>query len=261
MRTHLSGFTMCPDEIVEKHGLTVAAVFGKIRRYESMSDGVCRASQTRMAEELSISPRSFGDHLATLVAEGYVEEVQAKVGGRTNHYRTTGKLSLHMGVGDTQNLRNSSAESADVFRKNFVPDTQNLPTKIVVKDTQHHHQDAVGLLFKEWEGVMGAITVSHANALNTWLDDWEQHLAALPENHPDKKRVPAEIMREAIETMSKHADKPNLAYLEAIMKNWMKSGVGAAKPGTPKVSRAGKALPAGISAEEIQKARSERGKA
>lgn len=113
MKATHSGFTMCPDSIVEEHGLITAAVYGKIARYASMKDGECSASQDRMAKELDISRRTFQRHAQILVDEQYISVRRT---GGTNKYKTTDKLSIIVSVTESQQKRQKGATDAPESR-------------------------------------------------------------------------------------------------------------------------------------------------
>lgn len=90
--TSMRGFTPIPDSMIERYGLTVAAVWGKMWRYCQMSFRVCEASQSRIAEELNLSRKTINESVAILVQDGYFEKVS--IPGKPNAYRDTGKATL-----------------------------------------------------------------------------------------------------------------------------------------------------------------------
>lgn len=94
--TTMFGFTPIPDGMVEKYGLVVAAVWGKMWRYCQMRSRICEASQSRIAHELKLSRKTVNKSIDVLVEAGYFEAVIYP--GRPNEYRDTGKASLHMAM-------------------------------------------------------------------------------------------------------------------------------------------------------------------
>jgi len=90
----VDGFTPIIDSIVSELGLMSAAVFGKVWRYSQMPDGVCTASQERMAGELGITRISVNQHLKILVASGYLKDLTPSLVGKPHTYADTGKAGV-----------------------------------------------------------------------------------------------------------------------------------------------------------------------
>lgn len=95
MATILDGFTPCPDEIVVNYGLHVAAVWGKISRYEQMEDRACYAAQARIGAELGLSRKTVNKHLKVLLGAGYIR-VKEGINGMPNTYNTTNKVVMKL---------------------------------------------------------------------------------------------------------------------------------------------------------------------
>jgi hypothetical protein len=89
------GWTPLSDELVEKHGVLVAAVGGKIWRYGQMKDRVCRATESRLANELKISRRTIIRAIKTLLLEGYVVDLTPTLHHRPHVYVTTEKMFIN----------------------------------------------------------------------------------------------------------------------------------------------------------------------
>ena len=98
----LGGFTLVPDKLVKEFGFFTAGVYGKIWRYEQMSDEVCRASLERLAEELGASDDTVHRHIRKLEQAGYILDLTPKLRNRPHLYKTTGKLSLSLTLAEAE---------------------------------------------------------------------------------------------------------------------------------------------------------------
>lgn len=112
-----SGFTPCPDVLVKAYSHTTALVWGKVWRYSQMSDGICRASILRIAEEMNIAPNTVAKHLEILEVDQYVKDLTPDVRNKPHEYMDTGKLVLKISLemaekGGTQNLSSRYAKFA-----------------------------------------------------------------------------------------------------------------------------------------------------
>lgn len=90
----VDGFTPLMDGVVQDLGLVTAAVFGKAWRYCQMADGVCKASQDRIASELGLSRITVNTHFAKLVKAGYLVDLTPGLLGLPHVYKDTGKAGL-----------------------------------------------------------------------------------------------------------------------------------------------------------------------
>jgi DNA-binding Lrp family transcriptional regulator len=127
----IEGFTPVIDSVVQDVGVTTAVVFGKVWRYCQMSDGVCKASQGRLAEDLNMSVRSVTAHIKKLVVAKYLRDTTPNLVGVPHTYADTGKAGMGITMAATssqpmQNLHTTSAKIAEV-------PMQNLHTKKVLK--------------------------------------------------------------------------------------------------------------------------------
>ncbi len=82
-------WTKLPKELVEKYGVMVAAVGGQIWSYCQMREGVCRASETRLAEELKLSRRTVSRAIRILIEGGYVIDLTPSLLHRPHRYICT----------------------------------------------------------------------------------------------------------------------------------------------------------------------------
>jgi hypothetical protein len=92
--TKLKGFTPILDSMTARYGLVGAAVFGVVWRHANMRNGVCSASQERMAALLGISRITINRWIATLCTDGYLEDTTPDTKNRAHVYRVTGKAGL-----------------------------------------------------------------------------------------------------------------------------------------------------------------------
>ena len=123
----VDGFTPMIDAVVLDVGIISAAVFGKAWRYCQMSDGVCKASQERIADELGISRITVNAHFAKLVHAGYLIDTTPDLLGLPHIYMDTGKAGVSISfTGGVNNLNTGSKEYLQGGVK-------NIDSKIVVK--------------------------------------------------------------------------------------------------------------------------------
>ena len=142
----VDGFTPLIDGVVMEVGLITAAVFGKAWRYCQMSDGVCRAAQERIANELGISRVTVNAHMAKLVEAGFLQDTTPYLIGLPHVYRDTGKANLSISfTGGCQNSLQGGV-------KNF--DTK----KEVKKEVKNTTTTAKSNTFKLYEENIGALT-------------------------------------------------------------------------------------------------------
>lgn len=88
------GYTPLIDSIVQKHGVMVAAVFGRMWRYTQMSSGICYAKQQTIADELGLTRVTVNTHIATLVADHYLKDLTPDLINQPHQYADTGKAGL-----------------------------------------------------------------------------------------------------------------------------------------------------------------------
>lgn len=94
----LSGFTPAPDVLIRDYGYITALVWGKIWRYCQMSDGVCRASLDRIANELGMSDNTIMRHLRPLCENGYLYDSTPDLKNKPHIYSDTGKIRIKVSV-------------------------------------------------------------------------------------------------------------------------------------------------------------------
>ena len=94
--TDVNGWTPLIDAITAELGMTTSAVFGRIWRYCQMDFHVCTASQQTIAEDLGLSRDTVNKACQTLVANGYLEEIERA--GMTKTYSDTGKAGFRITI-------------------------------------------------------------------------------------------------------------------------------------------------------------------
>lgn len=124
---HADGFTPVIDGMIPEVGAMTALIFGKAWRYCQMSDGVCKAAQDRIADELGLSRATVNTHFAKLVESGYLEDLTPNLLGFPHEYKDTGRANLSISLtGGVKNIDRGCQNSLQGGVK-------NIDTKIVLK--------------------------------------------------------------------------------------------------------------------------------
>lgn len=190
----VAGFTPLIDGVVADVGLVSAAVFGKAWRYCQMSDGVCKASQSRIAEELDLSRDTINAHFAKLVDAGYLEDMTPDLLGLPHQYRDTGKANLSISF--TGGCRPNPQ----------LPVDQTHTKKEVKKETKEKEEEQAQV-FRAYSSEIGILTPMIADSINEWIKDG----------------FPIKWMCDAIHEAALQ-NKRNWKYCEAIIKRWDAQG-------------------------------------
>ena len=150
----LNGFTPVIDGVVSDVGLMSAVVFGKAWRYCQMSDGVCKASQERIADELSISRATVNTHFGKLVEAGYLEDTTPDLVGLPHQYRDTGKANLSISFTGTS-------------QKDLHPPVKEIDTKKQYNKESKKHEDdpALAEISKAYQNEIAMLTPMIADEL------------------------------------------------------------------------------------------------
>lgn len=98
MLAHVNGWTPVIDNLVKEFGAITALVFGVVWRHCQMRNGVCTASQERLAELVGLSRQSINSHLAKLVDGGYLRDLTPEYRNRPHVYKDTGKASIIINI-------------------------------------------------------------------------------------------------------------------------------------------------------------------
>jgi hypothetical protein len=90
----VKGFTPVIDVLAQETSQTTAAVYGVVRRYCQMDEGVCRASVANIARRLGIHPKTARRHLKKLCKLGYLEDTTPERHNLPHVYRNTGESKI-----------------------------------------------------------------------------------------------------------------------------------------------------------------------
>lgn len=114
----VQGWIPLIDHLVQKYGVTTAAVFGRAWRYCQMWDGVCKASIPTIANDLGLARSTVKIAMQQLCVDGYLQDVTPHWTGRPHIYRDTGKAVIaakfNAEVDENPPLRNSEGSGNGV---------------------------------------------------------------------------------------------------------------------------------------------------
>ena len=144
-------FTPVFDRVLKDTSLLTAAIFGRVWRFCQMEDGVCSASQARIAEGLGIGRTAVNKHIKLLVNLGYLMDLDP---GRRNHphrYEDTGKAGVSVTGSTLELLEVSPGAHSGVTERTTAVRPANTKKRqekrnLVVAPSQEHEQQtpAVG---------------------------------------------------------------------------------------------------------------------
>lgn len=132
--TQVNGFTPLIDAVVADAGLNEALVYGMVWRYCRMSDGICRASTTTIANRLGLSSRTVMRCLARLVKLGYLEDKTPGLKNRPHIYADTGLVRIR-GLMDVNDSAVTDSHSAMTESQSETPP---LGQRVKVAMTESH---------------------------------------------------------------------------------------------------------------------------
>lgn len=111
----ISGFTPLFDVVVQEYkDETRAAVHGAMWRFCQMSDGVCKASLSTIAELLGISPATVMRHAEELCKDGYFVDLTPDLKNRPHVYADTGKVVMKSKLNAHVSQRNAGISQRNV---------------------------------------------------------------------------------------------------------------------------------------------------
>lgn len=126
----VDGFTPLIDALVAQCGVIRAAVFGKVWRYCQMENGVCEASQERIAKELGLSRVTVNQHIDKLCQDGYLKDITPDLVGMPHKYADTGKAGVSICfTGNAEPVKQIDTPC----KANLHPPVKKIYTKKVVK--------------------------------------------------------------------------------------------------------------------------------
>lgn len=133
--TDVEGWTPLIDEIVKRHGIVTAAVFGRVWRYCQMPDGICYASQETIATELNISRKTVNEHIEILIENGYLRDLTPDVKNKPHSYADTGKIKLKSTLStvteSNSGVTESYSECNDGLQQGV---TESYSKKVLIRD-------------------------------------------------------------------------------------------------------------------------------
>lgn len=89
-------FTLCPESIIEKHGLITAAVFGRIWFYCGMKEKNCHAKVATIAKSLKLSRLTVMRHIKVLLEYGYILDETPTLRNHPHTYRVTDLVNMRI---------------------------------------------------------------------------------------------------------------------------------------------------------------------
>lgn len=218
----VDGWTPVIDAVVLDVGLVSAAVFGKAWRYCQMSDGVCKASQDRIADELGMSRATINTHLAKLTEAGYLKDLTPDLLGLPHQYADTGKANLSISLTAT-------------CQKDLHPPVKNIDTKKEVKETKELNvNERAALLQKLYKENIGAMVPIMIDFLRNAAIDYPDSSWYAP----------------AFEIAVKGNGR-NWNFVSKVLQNWKEKGRGWS-PVAQTYRGNGKKKPAQSSAPEVE---------
>jgi hypothetical protein len=221
--TQVEGFTPVIDNVVESVGLSSAIVFGRIWRYCQMIDGVCKASQETIADDLGLSRATINKHIEVLVMNGYLQDITPNLVGHPHKYKDTGKAGLSINItAKEEPVKNIDAQSKKILQ----PAVKNIDIKIV-KDT---NKDTITSFEKPSKEEPTRVPCDMDGIPDDWKDKPKKkkekkqpdprytHPAYTAFYNLTKSRPPALLVDDVIKTLG---DYPDIEKMEACLKAWV----------------------------------------
>jgi DNA-binding Lrp family transcriptional regulator len=122
--TNVDGFTPVIDNVMKDTSLIAAVVFGGMWRFCQMKNGVCQATLDKIAQRIGLSRQAVIEHIKTLEAAGYIQDMTPDLRNRPHTYRDTGKAGLHIGLSGVNVVDSETVEND--FTVNVVDSAVNV---------------------------------------------------------------------------------------------------------------------------------------
>lgn len=199
----VDGFTPVIDALLKEHGHLTALIFGKVWRYCQMSDGVCKASQQRIADELGVTRVTVNNHFSILVENGYLEDITPDLDGYPHTYKDTGRANLSIRLTGGVNEIDRGCKS------NLQGGVNEIDTKKVLKkeeDIKPKEEEVTAAAFKFYADNVALITSFSKDEIGDMIDTYNAHWFI-------------EACKDAI-----LYNKRSLKYIEGVLKGWKASG-------------------------------------
>ncbi len=184
----LTGVTPVPDYLIHEYGYVTALVWGMVRRYCQMADGVCRAATDKIGARLGMSAKTITRHLDKLCEGGYLFDMTPDLRNKPHIYTDTGKITLKMSFEATR-----TESPSDYDSKSHEESTTN-------------RGEVQKNIFTHYEKCIGGIYPPIADA----LEDAE-------------KTYPVAWILESMD-LAVVNNKRNWRYCEVILRRWKESG-------------------------------------
>ena len=237
---NVDGFTPVIDGMIPEVGAMTALIFGKAWRYCQMSDGVCKAAQDRIADELGLSRATINAHFAKLVEAEYLEDMTPDLLGFPHEYRDTGKANLSISfTGGVKNIDRGCLNSLQGGVK-------NIDTKKVLKKDIKENEDEAALEKSLKDVAMMEISKAYQSEIGMLTPIIADELKDAIDTYPSKWILDA-VHEAAIQ------NKRGWKYILAILKRWHAQGNQEVmtKPQQFKNQKTQSQLPKGIEAGRI----------
>jgi hypothetical protein len=98
MKAKLRNFTPLPDVIVQKHGLVIASVWGRVWRYAQGGRSVCQASTSTLASDLNLGRRTVMRALKALVADDMLIDTTPDLKNKPHTYAIPQRFTLEISI-------------------------------------------------------------------------------------------------------------------------------------------------------------------
>lgn len=166
------------------------------QRKQLEEDGYISCIQNKHSQTITIhnwtNPREYSGKVYNKKAKGNQKRLPSKIKG--NH------KGDHKGIGGMDTPTSSSK----------------------IKDHNNNREEP----FYSWEQIRGTLSPFEADELIALEKEWETHRDKLSKRHPDRQYSGTEAITMAIKETGRKADRPSLAYVDAILKSWIQKGVG-----------------------------------
>jgi len=199
---NVEGWTPVIDGMIPDVGATTALVFGKAWRYCQMSDGVCKASQERIAAELGMTRTTIHAHFKKLVKTGYLKDMTPDLVGAPHEYADTGKANLSIILtGSSEPVKN-----LDTTCKEFV---QQPVKNLYTKKGQRKNKDTINKnrrVFSYYENNIALLVPASRDEIGELLDTYSE-----------------DWIIEAIDIAVK-SNVRKLSYIRGVLGRWERNG-------------------------------------
>jgi DnaD/phage-associated family protein len=166
--------------------------------------------------------------LKALLAAGLIFKAGRKASGPVDYDINVAKIDEFYAKPDPRPVSNSWKQRFQQLETEIptVGDESSLTTNESEEDEGDPQDKQFRQAIRAWENVRGTINAIEAQLIGEICDDWQLFADKLPKGHPDLFRPAGEVVQKAIEITATQADRPNLKYVEAVIKSWKQHGFG-----------------------------------